>query len=293
MNENPESTPYIRTSRSRQRGILGEERNLLRHLGVLNGEEQIRPLRREDLLQLIKENGGSAKYMNLSELNMSQIDIRGLNLSQSFLRGCNLEHAVAKPMVISDNGENWSIYDTAYQMALGNWQADIDPKDGSTVKPTILNGTILTLANLSHSDLRWANLDQAGMTRCNLTGADLSYAKLIGASLNDAIFVDTNLSAADLQDADIIGASISSRTKLESAYWGKKNINKFEREGKYREAIVQYSQLVRWHEQMGFDEMASHFNYRGKECQRKSELNSLVNDFKRGWEQIKRKKKPQ
>ena len=264
MSDNHESTPFFRNARSRRRGIRGEEGNLLRHLGVFDGAEQVRPLRRDDLLRLIQENGGSAKHLYLVGLDMSHIDIRGMDLSQCFLRGCNLEGAAAMPMVASDNGESWSIYDLAYQMALDNWQADIDPKDGSTVKPTILNGAMLTLANLSHSDFRWAVLGGAGMTRCNLTGADLSHADLSAALLNDALIMDTDLSYANLQDADIIGASISSRTRLENINWGKKNINKFEREGKYQEAIAQYSQLVKWHEQMGFDEMAGHFNYRGE-----------------------------
>ncbi len=58
--------------------------------------------------------------------------------------------------------------------------------------------------NLSHADLRYANLSHTNLSHADLRGANLSHAKLISTKL-----ISTNLSFADLSFADLWKADLS------------------------------------------------------------------------------------
>ena len=71
--------------------------------------------------------------------------------------------------------------------------------NGCKIEPaTDCRGAILVGADLSHAELRAADL----------TGADLSGALLSGADLSHTDFVDADLSGADLSRANLVGAML-------------------------------------------------------------------------------------
>ena len=271
--------------------------SFLRELGVLEGEEQVRPLNRKDLLHLIKENGGSAEYINLNGLDMSRIDLRGLDLSQMFLIGCNLEGAIAKPMITLKGKRE--LPPRGYGHILLTWaDGAVSPSDAE-VKPTILSGSLVQGSNLSNSDFSWCDFSSATLARCDFAGADFSHANLEQADLpwakleeadfrsailkqarlEKARIVDTDFSHADFQDANLTGAFISAGTKLETVDWGKDYINALESNGEYQAAMALYRQLGQWYEAAGFMSIASKFRYREMESRRKSQWKSLADEF--------------
>ncbi len=65
------------------------------------------------------------------------------------------------------------------------------------------------LLDLSHTDMRGANLDQANLELTNLYQVNLSQANLCGANLSGAILSAANLSGANLTGANLSGAILS------------------------------------------------------------------------------------
>ena len=264
---------------------------------IIQDGRQVRPLGRDELEGLLEKHG---KGVNLSGADLRGIDLRGMDLRQSILRGCNLEGAIAMPLVTSISGKALPSRDMSYEPVLRYWHNNGEPQNGiKSVTPTQLDGVLMDLANLSHSDFRWTSFDNAGIVRSNLQGADLSYANLKGAcldwanldyatlqyaaltaaSLKSARITDCDLSRADLQDVNLIGAFISPGTRLEGVNWGKDYINALERNGDYQEAAALYRLLGEWHETAGFLSIASKFRYREMEARRKEQLKSLTGEF--------------
>ena len=159
------------------KGIAGHELKLLEEWGVFKRGTQVRPLNRGDLLKLIELNGGDAKYLNLSRMDMAGIDLRGLRLESMDLRGCNLQNAIAMPMVTLDTGD-LPIGDLAYELALQKWTKGEKELFVQEVTPTILTGAVLSYANLSNADFRWANLAGAYLIGANLQGTALYSSNL-------------------------------------------------------------------------------------------------------------------
>jgi hypothetical protein len=88
---------------------------------------------------------------------------------------------------------------------------------GQTEPPVIsledadLSGTDLSYANLSGADLEGADLSGADLSVAQLSdtwllGADLSGADLSAANLHEAFLISADLTDADLRDADLSGA---------------------------------------------------------------------------------------
>lgn len=290
--------------------VPGSEFSYLREMGVIEGDEQVRPLNRKDLLQLIKENGGSAEYIDLSRLDMSRIDIRGLDLSRMFLMGCNLEGAIAKPMITLNGKTELTRGDMAYDHILQTWVAgEISPSDAEVI-PTVLNGSLMQGANLSKADFRWCDLSSATLAGCNFTGAsllsanlsesnlvwarleeaDLRSSVLNGARLERTRIIDADLSQASLHDADLTGAFISPLTSLSGVQWDAKYICRAEREGDYEDAVILYRNLKEWHHRNGYYKIAGEFHYREREAERKADWRSFksklaqnTRDLKEAW----------
>ena len=277
-----------------------KEKSFLREWGIIEGNKQTRRLDRDDLLRLIQENGGSAEYLDLSGLDMRRIDLRGLDLSKTLMMGCNLEGAIAIPMVTTSDGNELHFSDLGYEIALTDWYTGNDREWVGQVQATSLDGAILSLANLSRSDFRWANIRGGVMARCELKSADFSFADLSkvcfdwskldetileqasvkGATLKRVRIMDSDFSCANLQDADLSGAYISRGTKLGTAIWDKNYISILERREEYQEAIELYQMLMEWHETAGLRNKAGKFYYRKRESQRKANQKSLVKDLK-------------
>ena len=263
---------------------------------IIQDGNQVRPLVRGELEGLLETHG---KGVNLSGADLRGIDLRGMDLSQSILRGCNLEGAIAMPLVVTSNGKELPYSDMSYGVALSGWYAGEMPEWVQSVRPTLLDGAFLAMANISNANFRWANFNKANMVRSNLQGANLSYAKLnetrldwaklddatlqcaelTAASLKSARITDCDLSRADLQDVNLIGAFISPGTRLDGVNWGKDYINALERNGDYQEAAALYRLLGEWHETAGFLSIASKFRYREMEARRKKQLKSLTGEF--------------
>ena len=288
--------------------VPGQEGSFLREMGVIEGNKQVRPLVRKDLLHLIKENGGSAGYIDLSGLDMSRIDIRGMDLSQTLLIGCNLEGAIAKPMITMRNGKTeLTPGDLAYEYVLQTWvSGEISPPDAEVIS-TVLKGSLMQGGNLSKTDFRYCNFSNATLMGCDITGStllsanlssanlawarlqevDLRSAVLNGADLERSRIIDADLSQASLQNADLTGAFISPLTNMSGAQWDHKYICRAERDGDYEKAVVLYRNLKEWHHRGGYYEIAGEFHYREKEAERKAEWQSIKRKFAQHTRELK------
>ena len=119
------------------------------------------PFTREDVLRLIKENGGTAEGLDLSEkwfekgIDLTELDLKGIILINAHLEGANLGEAH-------------------------------------------LEGAYLGEAHLEGTYLLGAHLEGANLSYAHLEGADLWVAHLEGATLWGARFSsDTKLEDAD------------------------------------------------------------------------------------------------
>ena len=137
--------------------------------GIFDGNVQTRPLNRDDLSKLIEKNGGTGEHIDLHGLDLSGIDIRGMQLGHVLFNGCILKNAFVQPMV-TRKGQEFPPWDLAYGHILEQYQAGEKVGD-CEVTPTNLNGSLLIGADLSKSDLRWANLNDAVLAWGNLDGA--------------------------------------------------------------------------------------------------------------------------
>jgi uncharacterized protein YjbI with pentapeptide repeats len=277
--------------------IAGQEPSFLRERGVIQGDKQVRPIGREDLLKLIKENGGSAKHLHLSGMDMRGIDLRGLHLEGMYLMGSNLEGAMAQPM-IAFQGQELPTENLIDGVILDRW-AKGEELPGICVTATAFSRTLFMEANLSRSDFRWANLSglslnganlrAAKMSKANLSGAqlqwadisrtDLQGANLREASLEGATILDADLRYADLRDARLYGARIVTPF-LVGICWGDKYVVPEEAEGSYSEAEQVYYTLKQAYENAGESKLAGEFHYREREASRKSQWQELRQDFK-------------
>jgi len=149
--------------------------------------------------------------VNLTEANLSGINLSGANLSEANLSISNL------------SGANLS------QVNLTQAKLNVARLSGANLTQANLSGAILNVANLARADLREADLYQAAMIRTeliraelsganlsetNLTGADLGEARLRlanlrGANLSEANLRGTSLTGANLQQANLHGAELS------------------------------------------------------------------------------------
>jgi uncharacterized protein YjbI with pentapeptide repeats len=90
---------------------------------------------------------------------------------------------------------------------------------------TNLRGADLNEANLNRANLIGADLNEANLNRANLIGADLNEANLIGAYLNGADLNRADLNGADLNRADLNEANLN-RANLIGAYLNGANLNR-------------------------------------------------------------------
>ena len=118
-------------------------------------------------------------YVNLSDVNLS-----GVNLGRSNLLGADLARANLQNANLAGSNLRWANLSAA----------NLTDADLSWSELTMAN---FTGACLSRADLRWANLP-----RTNLTDADLRFANLIGAQL-----VETEISGTNLTGCRVYGVS--------------------------------------------------------------------------------------
>jgi uncharacterized protein YjbI with pentapeptide repeats len=125
--------------------------------------QDIHFLVKEELILLIKKNGGTA--LNLSRVTLFGADLHGVTLSGADLYGADLY--------------------------------------GTNLNGADLSSTNLIEAELRQTDLRNADLRKAFLRNANLRGADLQRANLVRADLSGADLSRADLSQADLSQADL------------------------------------------------------------------------------------------
>ncbi len=211
-----------------------------------DGTEQ-NPFTREDVLRLIKENGGTAEGLDLL--------------------GIILERAVfsRSPLFGHDN----------LPAELGNIEDLL-----SSMKDVHLEGVTLERANLKEANLCGAHLEGADLTEACLegailTGSHLDGADLIGANLEGADLECTNLEGANLYSANLDGAYLvltqfSRDTNFASVRWGN-YILACELVGEFEDATDTYRELKMWHTEHGMYDIAGRFFYREMEAKRKAQ----------------------
>lgn len=143
------------------------------------------PARIEALQELVKAQNSLAR-IDLSYVNLSNVDFGGADLSRAILLNADL------------NGANLS--------------------GANLSRTSLINGNLsgadISSADLANAKLMNANLSNAKLMNADLTNADLSNAKLSSANLNGATLIDADLSQANfdsatLQGTDLINAKLS------------------------------------------------------------------------------------
>jgi uncharacterized protein YjbI with pentapeptide repeats len=132
----------------------------------MGGGTQANPYTREDVLRLIKENGGKAKGLDLSNKEFEpHVDLRSLDIHGIILRSASLEDAHLEKTILSgaDLREAWLA------------EAHIEEAD-------------LEEASLQEAWLMGANLERAYLGGAHLEGSNLYFANLHGSYLESAEF---------------------------------------------------------------------------------------------------------
>jgi hypothetical protein len=198
-----------------------------------------KPYTREDVLRLIKKNGGTAEGLDLTGKWFEKgIDLRKLNLNGIILNGASLEKARLK---------------------------------GTKLRNAHLEGAWLLKANLERASLidahlEKADLSQAHLEEASLDRAHLEEAELWGAHLERAYLWGVNFEGSYLRGAYLAGAilrlaKLSSNTELANVNWGDYIVGE-ERLGNFKVATDTYRQLKAWHASVGMHDIAGKFFFR-------------------------------
>ena len=195
-------------------GLIGSERGRRQALTQLLRLKNHKKVFKEEIVDIIKgvdyssEEGGYT--LNLSNMNLSDLDFRGVSFSGSNLVRSNL------------NGANLEIVDLKRaNLKLSNLQ-------GANLTRAEIKDADLTGANFERADLTWVDLQEARLTNAELRGANLKNANIIKAILQEANLTDANLENANLQGADLTEAKLQGadltgvnlkNTNLQGAYY--------------------------------------------------------------------------
>jgi uncharacterized protein YjbI with pentapeptide repeats len=168
-------------------------------------QDELKECLRKHQLWVYGEDGG--ERADLSEVNLSDANLRGADLSCANLKGANLSCANLRG---ADLGRaNLDDANLSYaDLSCANLRG-ADLSDTDLINVDLIN-VDLSEANLSCADLRGANLRCANLGYANLSYANLSCASLKGANLGDANLSCANLRGADLSDANLSDANLRS-----------------------------------------------------------------------------------
>jgi hypothetical protein len=228
------------------------------------------PYTRKDVLRLIKENGGTAKSLDLSgkvfeeEINLSDLPLKGIILNKSVLflakfDGSNLSEAKLREAKLIRATFNQCKNEPAAKF-VNLRDADLSNADlsgaefiGAFLDNAKFNNSMLEEANFTikgrrEPDLLFTDFRGADLTFSDFTGRTFSFTKLEGASINWA-----KITEALLGDAD----------------WGNYIIGE-EKKNNFFAARHRYRQLKLWYNNNGYHDKAAKFYYREKEANRKS-----------------------
>jgi len=232
-------------------------------------EEKKKPLTREDVLRLVKENGGKAEGLDLSKQTFVEaVDLSGLDLHGIILKDVRFPthfeggQRVGAKFDGSDLSEA-DLRSTTLQYA----QFRTLNNQPTCLRAADLRGTLLRNTNFQGADLTGAKFgdlaEAGGYPEAMLDDTDLRGAKLFRANSKGCYFDSTKLEGAFIGGADIFDAH------LEEADWGNYIIGE-ERSGKLSSVEDIYRRLKNWYTNAGMYDIAAKFYYREKEAARKS-----------------------
>ncbi len=204
-----------------------------------------KPYTRKDVLRLIKENGGTAKGLDLSR----KVFKDGIKL-----RGLNLEGIILKEAIL------WDIASEDPEMEDPTARLEGAHLEGTSLMDAHLEGAHILGSHLEGADLFNAHLEEALLTEVHLEEACLHIAHLEGAKLR----------FAHLEGSYLAGVRLSSETNLENVYWGDYILGE-ESKGLFDIVSDTYRQLKMWHANAGLHDIAAKFYYREMEAKRKAQ----------------------
>ena len=234
------------------------------------------PYTREDVLKLIKQNGGKAEGLDLSGkifkrgINLKRINLDGMILRKTILRGAHLEKADLHDAHLEEADLYRAYLEKAHLGGAHLKKADLNGANlkeiylyDSHLEEICLMNAHLERAHLSNADLKGAYLASA-----HLEGAWLDSANLKGADLNFAHLEKANLWDAHLEGANLGGAQFSPETRLENVDWGNFVLGE-ERSRQFGIAAAAYRRLKQWYTNAGMYDIAGEFFFREMEAKRK------------------------
>jgi uncharacterized protein YjbI with pentapeptide repeats len=196
------------------------------------------PFTREDVLKLIKENGGTARGLDLSgkvfidDIDLSSFDLKGVVLNESIFRSRH---------------------------------------EGAILSGAHLEGAYFIGAHLEGVNFIVTHLEGANLQYAHLEGANLWNANLEGAYLQDANLDGADFKNANLDGADLFNAEFSYNTKLDSVYWGNYiPYDEEEEKGLALTAAHTYRRLKMWYTEHGIYDVAGEFFFREMTAKRKA-----------------------
>lgn len=132
---------------------------------------------------------------DLSEANLSQMELRQGNFHKVILSGANLSAASLRKADLSDSD----------LIRVNLTGADLYSADLSSAR---LGGANLIKAQLGAASLKRAQLPKANLSEATLWDANLNGANLASAHLSKAELISTDFDGADLTGANLGGASL-------------------------------------------------------------------------------------
>jgi uncharacterized protein YjbI with pentapeptide repeats len=242
------------------------------------------PYTRKDVLRLIKENGGKAEGLDLSNCKFVEaVDLSGLDLFGIILRGAEfrskLESANIQPAIeeriIGANLRGTNLrcaqLERAYLLGAYLEQTDLSLANLKRIDLSLghLEGASLWAAHLEKADLSYANLKEAYLVMSYLNGAVLQGAHLDGADLRTANLERADLASARLEGVLLYEANFSD-ARLEEVDWGNYILGE-EESGSFEWAKDTYRRLKQWYTEHGIYDVAGKFFYREMEARRKAQ----------------------
>ena len=254
-----------------------------------------KPLTREDVLKLIKENGGKAEGIDLSDkvfepgINLQGLDLHGITLNGSVFPLTTSEEVLEKTLLSGAQLQNANLQMAQLQyvsLSSANLQQ-------ANLTLSNLHKAQLTMSNLKESKLLGINCQETDLTGVNISGANiggiitqfgLQIANLQKADLKGATIYKTTLNGADLRGADLRYANmreakiqqidVSRDTRFENVQWGnyilgaERELDE-ENRGSLDTIEEPYRRLKQWYTEAGMYDVAGAFHYREMTVRRK------------------------
>ena len=232
-------------------------------------ERKEKTLTRKDVLRLIKENGGTAEGLDLSEKVFEDgVDLSGLDLKGIILNNARFPTHFEGDQLVGAKFDGSNL--TRADLRSINFQyAQFKKlnKQPTCLAIADLRGSSLLNANFQGADLTGAKFgdvaEAEGYQAAMPDDTDFRGANLFRANFKGCYFYGTKLEGAFIRGVDIFDAH------LEEADWGSYVIGE-ENKKDFYSAVHYYRRLKTWYTNSGISDIAAKFYYREKEANRKA-----------------------